>query len=93
MISQRSPLSLSIPVLPIRPPCVQVAVQAYSVALQGGGSARALAAPVAPPKQWTCVPVPGSYPLCSDALGGRCAPLTCQQQVGRRLGLAGGVFS
>ncbi|PRW44935.1 hypoxanthine phosphoribosyltransferase [Chlorella sorokiniana] len=57
-----------------------VAVQAWSSALQGGGSARALAAPVAPPKQWSCVPVPGSYPLCSDALGGRCAPLTCQQQ-------------
>ncbi|KAL4438233.1 hypothetical protein ABPG77_010594 [Micractinium sp. CCAP 211/92] len=55
-------------------------VQAYSAALKGGAYASVQATPLAPPKQWRCVPVPGQYPLCDAALAGRCAPLTCQQQ-------------
>ncbi|KAL4448434.1 hypothetical protein ABPG75_005653 [Micractinium tetrahymenae] len=55
-------------------------VQAYSAALKSGAYASVQATPLAPPKQWRCVPVPGLYPLCEAAAAGRCAPLTCQQQ-------------
>ncbi|KAI3426267.1 hypothetical protein D9Q98_008642 [Chlorella vulgaris] len=58
----------------------QFSVQAYSNSRSGGGYASVLAAPVAPIKQWTCMPVPSYYPLCVAAAAGRCAPLTCRQQ-------------
>ena len=49
--------------------------------MRGGGYASVRATPIAPPKPWTCLPAPGSYPLCSTAAAGRCTPLTCRQQV------------
>ncbi|KAL4438230.1 hypothetical protein ABPG77_010591 [Micractinium sp. CCAP 211/92] len=58
-------------------------VQAYSAALKSGAYASVQATPLAPPKQWRCVPVPGQYPLCDAAMAGRCAPLTCQQQLAK----------
>lgn len=67
--------------MPTRLPDSPPALQAWSASMKAGAFSTVQAAPLVPPKQWVCLPVPGFYPLCSAASAGQCTPLNCKQQV------------